>query len=525
MAMSPAFSASDVLITRTMPSVWRRVVAFPVFLGAMLVFGVFVCVRATPFDPDTWWHIAVGSRILQTHIWPTTDYYSYIASGSPWIAYEWLGEVLMAAVTRAGGLVAAKALLILLASIFILLLYGYATLVCGNSKAAFAACALLLSPAALFFTLRPQLIGYVFLLVMLICLELFRRGNKNAIWLLPPLFLFWVNTHGSFAFGFLVLAVFWMSGLVEFQYGGIHTERWTAGQRRRLESVGLLSLLAALCTPYGTALFSYPLEMALLQRLNIADIIEWQPLDAGLVMGKWFLAFILLLLLAEILFRPTYRLDALALLLFATVVASLHRRFLVVFVVLYTPWLATLLSRWMPSYRPEKDKPILNALLITAAIVGLVFFFPTRRAIQQVTTENYPVGAVKYLETHLVPEPMLNEYGWGGYLIYKRGPAHKVFIDGRADIYEYSGVLADYQDIMLLKPDSLALLRKRDIRSCLLPRQAPLRTVLAALPEWTIVYEDKVSTLFVRRDVFSEFPSPAVMPHQTLGRSLLGALK
>jgi hypothetical protein len=525
MAISPALSASDFLVRRTIRSGWRRVLSFPVFLGAMLVLGAFVCARATPFDPDTWWHIAVGGRILQTHTWPTTDSYSYAASGSPWIAYEWLGEVLMAAVTRAGGLVAAKALLILLASIFILLLYGYATLACGNSKAAFAACALLLPPAAVFFTLRPQLIGYVFLLVMLICLELFRRGNYKAIWLLPLLFLLWVNTHGSFAFGFVALAVFWMSGLLKLQYGGVHAERWTDGQRRRLECVGLLSLLAAFCTPYGTALFSYPFEMALLQPLNIANIVEWQPLDAGLVIGKWFLAFVLLLFLAEILFRPTHRLDTLTLLIFAILVASLHRRFLVIFVVLYTPWLAKLLSRWMPSYRPEKDKPVLNGLVIAAAILGLVVFFPTRQALNQVTAENYPVGALEYLETHLVPEPMLNEYGWGGYLIYKRSPGHKVFIDGRADIYEYSGVLADYQDIMLLKPDSLALLRKRDIRSCLLPRQSPLRTVLAGLPDWAIVYQDKISTLFVRHDISPSSPPHLVVPGQTAGRSVLGAPK
>jgi hypothetical protein len=486
---------------------WLCVFSFPVFLGAMLVLGVFVCVRASAYDPDTWWHVAVGNHILTTHTLPTSDHYSYIASGTPWIAYEWLGAVVIAAASQAGGLVGQKVLLIALAGVFVLLLYTYATLVSGNSKSAFVACATVLAPAALFFTLRPQLIGYVFLLVMLICLELFRRGKQKAVWLLPPLFLLWVNTHGSFAFGFFVLAVWWLSGLVEFRLGGIQAKRWTAGQRLQLELAGLLSLMAAFCTPYGTRLFSYPLEMAILQPLNIANISEWQSLNPSLAVGKWFLGFLLILFLAEILFRPTHRLETLALLVFAIVVASLHRRFLAVFIVIFTPCLASLLSRWVPRYRPDKDKPVLNAILIAAGMAGLVIFFPTRQALQQGIGENYPVAAVKFLKTHPVPEPMLNEYGWGGYLIYARSPEHKVFIDGRADIYEYSGVLADYQDMVLLKPDAMSLLRRDDIRACLLRRRAPLRNFLAALPGWKIVYEDELSTILVKNQPSS---SPAV---------------
>jgi hypothetical protein len=491
--------------------------SFPVFLGAMLVFAVFACVRTTPFDPDTWWHVTVGNSILQTRTWPATDSYSYIASGNSWTAYEWLGEVLMAAAMQAGGLAGGRTLLIALASAFILLLYAYGTLVCGNSKAAFAACAMLLPPAALFFTLRPQLIGYVLLLVSLIILELFRQGKERAIWLLPPLFLCWVNIHGSFAFGLLLLAVWWLSGLVNLRWGGIQAKRWTAKQRLWLELAALLSLLATFCTPYGTELFSYPFEMAVLQPLNIANIKEWQSLDPALAMGKWFLVFLLSLFLSEILLRPVHRLDALVLLLFAMVIALLHRRFLVVFIVMFTPWLALLLSRWVLPYRPEKDKPLLNGFLIAVGIIGLVVFFPTTQALQQVTAQNYPVAAVEYLEEHPVPEPMLNEYGWGGFLIYTRSPEYKVFIDGRADIYEYSGVLADYQDIMLLRPNAFATLQKYNIRSCLLPRQAPLRTVLSALPDWKAVYEDEVSTIFVKQSVPSQ-PPVAFVAGQSINR-------
>ena len=82
----------------------QRVFSFPVFLGVALVAATFVGARFNLLDPDTWWHMKVGEQILRTGSWPTADSYSFTASGMPWIAYEWLGEVVMALAARQGGL-------------------------------------------------------------------------------------------------------------------------------------------------------------------------------------------------------------------------------------------------------------------------------------------------------------------------------------------------------------------------------------------------------------------------------------
>src|ERR1035441_8579020 len=98
----------------TFASSMRRAVSFPIFLGALLAAGVFSGAKLNILDPDTWWHIAVGQRILQTHTWPVADIYSSTVSGTPWIAYEWLGEVVMGA-AAVGGLWTATNLLVVLA--------------------------------------------------------------------------------------------------------------------------------------------------------------------------------------------------------------------------------------------------------------------------------------------------------------------------------------------------------------------------------------------------------------------------
>jgi len=194
----------------------RRAFSYTMLLGTLLVAGTFLAILAgiarVSSDPsaasqfwiqgDTWWHLAIGRDILATHSWPRVDVYSFTMRGAPWIAYEWLGEVLMALAWRAGGLRALMLLLMVLACVVALLLFYYSYLRCRKLTSAFAACAIVLPLASLSLALRPQLFGYIFLLLTFICLESFRQGHPKALWALPPIFLLWVNTHGTFILGF-----------------------------------------------------------------------------------------------------------------------------------------------------------------------------------------------------------------------------------------------------------------------------------------------------------------------------------
>lgn len=81
---------------------------------------------------------------------------------------------------------------------------------------------------------------------------------------------------------------------------------------------------------------------------------------------------------------------------------------------------------------------------------------------------------------HPVNGRLFNNYGWGGYLIWSGSPRSMIFIGGRADIYEYGGVLSDYLSIMRLEPHALQLLKKYDVEVCLIRQDAPLGTALPA---------------------------------------------
>jgi hypothetical protein len=192
----------------------------------------------------------------------------------------------------------------------------------------------------------------------------------------------------------------------------------------------------------------------------------------------------------------SWRLEELVLFLGGAAAACVHFRFLLLFVPFFLPLLAVTCARWAPAYDRSKDKYLLNAVLMVAVAVAVVHYYPTRSYLNSKVEQKSPVRAVEFLRSHPLPGPMLNSYDFGGYLVWT---GQRVFIDGRSELYEDGGVLADYFDLTLLKPGALDILRRYQIQSCLLKSSDPLAVVLAALPDWQTVYFDQTSTIFVRK--------------------------
>jgi hypothetical protein len=477
----------------------RLLISFPALMAVMLVAVALIGAESRLIDPDTWWHVTVGEQILKTHTWPTSDQFSFTARGAHWIAYEWLGDVVLALPARAGGLVGLAWFQKVMVTALTLLIYFYAYLVCKNSKAACIASAVVLPLAPMAFTLRPQMFGYIFLLLTLICLQLFRDGHNKALWFLPPLFMGWVNTHGTFVFGLLVIGVYWIAGLVDFRVGDLSGSRLEQPQRVKLLVTLLLCVVALLITPYGSQIAANPIEMAFLQPVNIANIQEWQPLSSANAVGVYLLLFAVVLFLAQVTLRLSYRIEGMILLLFSMYAAFAHLRFAMIFVVFAAPTVAFILARWLPPYDSGKDKWALNIAIIALVFLGIVKYRPSLKTLETAVARDYPVQAVEYLRTHPQSVGIFNEYGWGGYLISQLGPTQLVFIDGRADLYEYSGIFADYLEASSGQVNAPAILARHNIRLCLLNRTSALAALLAHSENWNQVYSDTLSVIFVQR--------------------------
>ena len=73
-----------------------------------------------------------------------------------------------------------------------------------------------------------------------------------------------------------------------------------------------------------------------------------------------------------------------------------------------------------------------------------------------------------------------------------------VFIDGRSDLFEWAGVFREYGLWAMLQNDPNTLLDKYDVSFCLLERDTPMAYVLPLMRNWTKVYLDDKSVIFVR---------------------------
>src|ERR1051325_2181531 len=121
------------------------------------------------------------------------------------------------------------------------------------------------------------------------------------------------------------MAVYLCFGLRSFSIGNIQAIALIAKQRILLELTLMLSLAVLPLTPYGARLAVYPFDMMLNQPLNVSFIKEWQPMPFNQVFGKLFLGIILLLVVLQILYRFTWRLEEVLLAVGGTVMACVHQ--------------------------------------------------------------------------------------------------------------------------------------------------------------------------------------------------------
>ena len=98
--------------------------------------------------------------------------------------------------------------------------------------------------------------------------------------------------------------------------------------------------------------------------------------------------------------------------------------------------------------------------------------------------------------------PVLNDYGFGGYLIHA-GIAP--FIDGRSEVYGGRLLLRHTRALTLEDlPDFLRLLDEYWIGATLLMPSTPAVALLDRLPDWERIYADDIAVVHKRRT-----PAPA----------------
>ena len=448
-------------------------------------------------DPDIWWHLRNAEELLRSGRFVRADAYSYTVHGAAWINHEWLGELPYYFGWRCFGLQGLYLVMALALATIFLLLYLLSNLRAHDYKAAALACGMAIPLATVSFGPRMLLFGWIFLLVELLVLELC-DSRPRLLWLLPPLFVLWVNTHGSWLIGFALLVAFAAAGCCTVRAGRIESARRSVTELKQLAAVIACCAAAIFVNPYGWRLVFYPLDLAFRQKLNVSHVEEWQSPDFHAIRGKLLLALILGFLVLALIRRGRFKLHEVLFVLVAFYSALTYTRFLFLAAIILTPVLAAELSLRGAGGAGASDKPALNLAMIAAMAAIIIWQIPSNAQLSSGIAAEFPVAAIGHLNSIAANDRVLNDYDWGGYLIWNTRQI-PVFVDSRVDIFEYSGIFADYLDIMGVK-NSLELLRKHDIQYVLFAREKPLSYLLRNSPGWKVQYEDNVAVLFERKD-------------------------
>ena len=481
-------------------AVWARLIRGLLSFRVMLALGLAVITVLTVSnrfnDPDLWWHLKLGQIVWNTHSIPSTDMLSYTAYGHAYTAHEWLAQLSIYGAYRLCGYTGLMLWLAVLASVLFILVYVLCYLSTQNALVAFlgGVCAWFFGTVGL--AIRPLILGHIFLAAELILLELGTIRSRRWLWLLPPLFVIWVNSHGSYFFGMGVLFVYWICSFANGKWGLVVAEPWDRKRRKLLGAIVILCGVALCCNPVGIRLLLYPLNVAFQQSTILNAIDEWLPPDLRSVRALGMIAAVVGILVISLLRRLELPLRDMLVLAAAFALSLQHVRMLFVFGIVVSPVLCQVLAP-MLERDGKRDHPIANGLFLCAFLAAIVWAFPTPTDLQRQVTKLSPAGAVDYIRRTKLSGPMLNEYVFGGYLIWAL-PEEKVFIDGRGDIFDWTGVLPEYGRWATLQEDPAILLDKYKVRFCLISKDAPTTHVLPYLPGWRKVYSDDVAAVFAR---------------------------
>jgi hypothetical protein len=220
-------------------------------------------------DADIGWHIRTGELILATHSLPRTDPFSSTMLGKPWFAWEWLYDLTLGILDRAGGLNGVVWLCALLvAATFTLLL---SQLLRRGTGLLLGIALMLLAEAAAMIHLyaRPHIVSWLFSLLWFMALERWERSERGdgaergkpprwLAWFFPASMLLWVNLHGGWLFGIALLGIYAFAGFVDSLRGRDALARIRTAQRSRMMALAwVTSVMATFANPFGWHLHAH----------------------------------------------------------------------------------------------------------------------------------------------------------------------------------------------------------------------------------------------------------------------------
>jgi hypothetical protein len=248
----------------------RRVLEEDCFVVLALSFTLAAVVVAAPASmiaPDTWLALVDG-RLIAQHGLPHVDHLTVWTAGVRWVDQQWLAQLGLYELVRAGGMKLAVAAALALDALALVGAVVAARRLGASARSVAAAALIPIVVGPWLLQARTQSFALPLFVAVFALLAADARKPSRRVYAAVPLLMLWANLHGSAVLGAGLLL---LHGVLE-------------AARRRPR--GLIMLLAApatlLASPYGFSLVGYYRMMLIGSPLG-SYVQEWGPthLEAG----------------------------------------------------------------------------------------------------------------------------------------------------------------------------------------------------------------------------------------------------
>jgi hypothetical protein len=466
-----------------------------IYLFVISFVGVYYLVNAPVLTGhyDLGWHLAAGDLIRDQGDIPLHDPWSFTSGDRRWYNVSWLWDVIASLIfqyTNFSGLI-----------LFVVacgaVIAGYLTSVCLSSGASpIAACISVLFSCLLYptFATYPDiyLTASPNISTMLFCVIFYEACFKRRKWfLLPAIMVLWVNLHGGFLLGLVIIGIF----------GGVALlgRDWVNFKIHGLAGVGCL--VATFINPLGWHI--YEGLATVLGHFSQAYITEWWPYYRNITLPGSIpgIMYILIFVAFELGHRGFCPLESRLLSWLFLFLGLFQFRYMSFFFLFSAVPFALHLGRLLPK-QPTKlgiERSLLAAGAVAACALPLVYIqIDPALGLPEMLSEH----DVLYLEAHFPHARLLNHWNYGGILIFRNRGAIPVFVDGRAATAYPDALLRDYFKLAQLEINEAAwdtVLGKYQIDTVLwVKAHEELRRFLVGKRGWKEAYAGLYASIYVK---------------------------
>ncbi|HJU10970.1 MAG TPA: hypothetical protein VJ728_08835, partial [Candidatus Binataceae bacterium] len=443
-------------------------------------------------DPDLWGHIRFGQLMLSSGKIVSRDPFSYTAFGHIWRDHEYLTEIIMAAVYNGAGVIGLKIWKVLCISATILFLVVGMAETEANCLVQINILAVAVAVIAPHVQFRPQLHSYLLFAILLAILARDNYQGSAPLWIAVPVIALWSNLHGGFIIGVITLVIY--TGVRALSDFFSSRDLW---RTIRIVVIAGAAIGSTLLPPRGLSTW-HAVLLTVCSPATYKTFADWQPLSTAIYV-QWHynefgtVVYLLLLLLwavltASVALRPYGNDFPLLLIAFAMSMAALK-------CVRNVPFAA--LACVIPAVRHlgllldggNLSSSMKTLLRQSGWFIAGAALLLTRREIFSTrlpSHEIYPRAAVNFMLQEHLHGNILNDFGWGEYLIWHL-PNSKVFIDSRYDMVYPPSVIEDYLTFRFQPLRMAQVLRAYPHDFILIPAGSEANKSLIRVPGWRLI--------------------------------------